>query len=147
MYERLSNYTYILLVVSILLNDTTLLSLFKPLILLCSYVGLAIIVFSLKKPKSVLRDNVISDVFHEFDVTNIPFLVGLTIFAKVFLIYLVRKLKSGLMSYIISLLIVILYVNMVDIYDLYDITKLFKLYKIDLNWFNELYNNNENSGI
>ena len=139
MYERLSNYTYILLFLSIIINDATLLSVFKPLILICSYVGLAIIVFSLKKPKSILRDNVIADVFRLFDIDNQEFLIGLTIFAKLFLIYLVKKLKAPPLSYIISILIVILYVNMVDIYELYDISKLFKLYKIDLNWLNELY--------
>lgn len=133
MYQRLSNYTYIILIISIIINNTILLEMFKPLILLCSYVGIIIILISLKKPKSILKDNLIVDILSAISIKDVTGLIISTILVKLLLIYILSGIKANYLSYLLTILAIIMYVNQVNIFEIYDINKLLRLYKIDLN--------------
>ena len=127
MYQKLSNYTYIILLISILTNNDYLLRLFRPLILFCSVVGIVIILLTLNKPKSIVRDNVITDFMEIFNITNVTLLINLTFFTKFLLIYIVKNRKNTKYSVPITLLALILYSQMVDFRKLYNIEKILRL--------------------
>ena len=127
MYQKLSNYTYIILLISILTNNDYLLRLFRPLILFCSVVGIIIILLTLSKPNSIVRDNVITDFMEIFNITNVTLLINLTFFTKFLLIYIVKNRKNTKYSVPITLLAIILYSQMVDFRKLYNIEKILRL--------------------
>ena len=127
MYQKLSNYTYIILLISILTNNDYLLRLFRPLILFCSVVGIIIILLTLSKPNSIVRDNVITDFMEIFNVTNVTLLINLTFFTKFLLIYIVKNRKNTKYSVPITLFALILYSQMVDYRKLYNIEKILRL--------------------
>ena len=124
MYEKLSNYTYIILLISILTNNDYLLRTFRPLILFCSIVGIIIILCTLDKPNSIVRDNVITDLMSIVNVTNVTLLINLTFFTKFLLIYIVKDRKNTKYSIPITLLVLIIYSQMVDVNRLYNIKKI-----------------------
>ena len=127
MYEKLSNYTYIILLISILTNNDYLLRTFRPLILFCSIVGIIIILCTLDKPNSIVRDNVITDIMALANITNVTLLINLTFFTKFFLIYIVKNRKNTKFSVPITLLVLIIYSQMVDVNRLYNIKKILRL--------------------
>ena len=127
MYEKLSNYTYIILLISILTNSDYLLRTFRPLILFCSIVGIIIILCTLDKPNSIVRDNVITDLMALANITNVTLLINLTFFTKFFLIYIVKNRKNTKFSVPITLLVLIIYSQMVDVNKLYNIKKILRL--------------------
>lgn len=127
MYEKLSNYTYIILLISILTNNDYLLRTFRPLILFCSIVGIIIILCTLDKPNSIVRDNVITDIMALANITNVTLLINLTFFTKIFLIYIVKNRKNTKFSVPITLLVLIIYSQMVDVNRLYNIKKILRL--------------------
>ncbi len=127
MYQKLSNYTYIILLISILTNNDYLLRLFRPLILFCSLIGIIIILLTLSKPNSIVRDNVITDFMEIFNITNVTLLINLTFFTKFLLIYIVKNRKNTKYSVPITLLALILYSQMVDFRKLYNIEKILRL--------------------
>jgi len=127
MYQKLSNYTYIILLISILTNNDYLLRLFRPLILFCSVVGIVIILLTLNKPKSIVRDNVITDFMEIFNITNVTLLINLTFFTKFLLIYIVQNRKNTKYSIPITIFALILYSQMVDFRKLYNIEKILNL--------------------
>ena len=127
MYQKLSNYTYIILLISILTNNDYLLRLFRPLILFCSVVGIVIILLTLNKPKSIVRDNVITDFMEIFNITNVTLLINLTFFTKFLLIYIVKNKKNTKYSVPITIFALILYSQMVDFRKLYNIEKILRL--------------------
>jgi len=127
MYQKLSNYTYIILLISILTNNDYLLRLFRPLILFCSVVGIVIILLTLNKPKSIVRDNVITDFMELFNITNVTLLINLTFFTKFLLIYIVQNRKNTKYSIPITIFALILYSQMVDFRKLYNIEKILNL--------------------
>ena len=127
MYEKLSNYTYIILLISILTNNDYLLRTFRPLILFCSIVGIIIILCTLDKPNSIVRDNVITDIMALANITNVTLLIDLTFFTKFFLIYIVKNRKNTKFSVPITLLVLIIYSQMVDVNRLYNIKKILRL--------------------
>ena len=127
MYQKLSNYTYIILLISILTNNDYLLRLFRPLILFCSVVGIVIILLTLNKPKSIVRDNVITDFMEIFNITNVTLLINLTFFTKFLLIYIVKNRKNTKYSVPITIFALILYSQMVDFRKLYNIEKILRL--------------------
>ncbi len=127
MYQKLSNYTYIILLISILTNNDYLLRLFRPLILFCSVVGIIIILLTLNKPKSIVRDNVITDFMEIFNITNVTLLINLTFFTKFLLIYIVKNRKNTKYSVPITIFALILYSQMVDFRKLYNIEKILRL--------------------
>jgi hypothetical protein len=127
MYERLSNYTYIILLVSVLLNNTQLLVLFKPLILVCSCIGLIIIFLSLDRPKSILLDNLLVDLVSHVKIYDVSILIYITIIIKLLLITIVSRLKSNKNSYIATFVVLLIYVYFVDVLKVYNIKKLLKL--------------------
>ena len=127
MYEKLSNYTYIILLISILTNNDYLLRTFRPLILFCSIVGIIIILLTLDKPNSIVRDNVITDLMSIVNVTNVTLLINLTFFTKFLLIYIVKDRKNTKYSIPITLLILIIYSQLVDVNRLYNIKKILRL--------------------
>lgn len=127
MYQKLSNYTYIILLISILTNNDYLLRLFRPLILFCSVVGIIIILLTLNKPKSIVRDNVITDFMEIFNITNVTLLINLTFFTKFLLIYIVKNKKNTKYSVPITIFALILYSQMVDFRKLYNIEKILRL--------------------
>ena len=129
MYQKLSNYTYIILLISILTNNDYLLRLFRPLILFCSVVGIIIILLTLNKPKSIVRDNVVTDFMEIFNITNVTLLINLTFFTKFLLIYIVKNRKNTKYSFPITIFALILYSQMVDFRKLYNIEKIFYLGK------------------
>lgn len=127
MYERLSNYTYIILLISVLLNSTQLLVLFKPLILMCSCIGLIFIFLSLDRPKSILRDNLLVDLVSHLNMSDVYILIYITIMIKLLLIVIVSRLKTTKSSYIVTLIVLLIYVYFVDVLKVYNIKKLLKL--------------------
>jgi hypothetical protein len=127
MYQKLSNYTYIILLISILTNNDYLLRLFRPLILFCSLVGIIIILLTLNKPKSIVRDNVVTDFMEIFNITNVTLLINLTFFTKFLLIYIVKNRKNTKYSFPITIFALILYSQMVDFRKLYNIEKIFNI--------------------
>jgi len=127
MYQKLSNYTYIILLISILTNNDYLLRLFRPLILFCSVVGIIIILLTLNKPKSIVRDNVVTDFMEIFNITNVTLLINLTFFTKFLLIYIVKNKKNTKYSVPITIFALILYSQMVDFRKLYNIEKILRL--------------------
>ena len=127
MYEKLSNYTYIILLISILTNNDYLLRTFRPLILFCSIVGIIIILCTLDKPNSIVRDNVITDIMALANITNVTLLINLTFFTKFFLIYIVKNRKNTKFSVPITLLVLIIYSQRVDVNRLYNIKKILRL--------------------
>ena len=127
MYQKLSNYTYIILLISILTNNDYLLRLFRPLILFCSVVGIIIILLTLNKPKSIVRDNVVTDFMEIFNITNVTLLINLTFFTKFLLIYIVKNRKNTKYSFPITIFALILYSQMVDFRKLYNIEKIFNI--------------------
>jgi hypothetical protein len=127
MYEKLSNYTYIILLISILTNSDYLLRTFRPLILFCSIVGIIIILCTLDKPNRIVRDNVITDLMALANITNVTLLINLTFFTKFFLIYIVKNRKNTKFSVPITLLVLIIYSQMVDVNKLYNIKKILRL--------------------
>ena len=129
MYQKLSNYTYIILLISILTNNDYLLRLFRPLILFCSIIGIIIILLTLSKPNSIVRDNVITDFMEIFNITNVTLLINLTFFTKFLLIYIVKNRKNTKYSVPITLFALILYSQMVDYRKLYNIEKILNLGK------------------
>jgi|AACY02.5.fsa_nt_gi hypothetical protein len=127
MYEKLSNYTYIILLISILTNNDYLLRTFRPLILFCSIVGIIIILCTLDKPNSIVRDNVITDLMALANITNVTLLINLTFFTKFLLIYIVKNRKNTKYSIPITLLVLIIYSQLVDVNRLYNIKKILRL--------------------
>lgn len=127
MYQKLSNYTYIILLISILTNNDYLLRLFRPLILICSIVGIVIILLTLNKPNSIVRDNFITDIMEIFNITNVTLLINLTFFTKFLLIYVVKNRKNTKYSIPITILILVLYTQLVDYRKLYNIEKILRL--------------------
>lgn len=127
MYERLSNYTYIILMISVLLNNTQLLALFKPLILLCSCIGLIIIFLSLDRPKSIIRDNLLVDLVSHVNISDVSILIYITIIIKLLLIVIVSRLKTTKNSYIVTCIVLLIYAYFVDVFKVYNIKKLLKL--------------------
>ena len=127
MYQKLSNYTYIILLISILTNNDYLLRLFRPLILFCSIVGIVIILLTLSKPNSIVRDNFITDIMEIFNITNVTLLINLTFFTKFLLIYIVKNRKNTKYSIPITILILVLYTQLVDYRKLYNIEKILRL--------------------
>jgi hypothetical protein len=124
MYQKLSNYTYIILIISILTNNDYLLRLFRPLILFCSTVGIIIILLTLNSPNSIVRDNVITDLLSHVNITNVSLLINLTFFTKFLLIYIVKDIKNTKYSIPVTLLALILYSQLVDVNKLYNIKKI-----------------------
>jgi hypothetical protein len=124
MYQKLSNYTYIILIISILTNNDYLLRLFRPLILFCSTVGIIIILLTLNNPNSIVRDNVITDLLSHVNITNVSLLINLTFFTKFLLIYIVKDRKNTKYSIPVTLLALILYSQLVDVNKLYNIKKI-----------------------
>ena len=124
MYQKLSNYTYIILIISILTNNDYLLRLFRPLILFCSTVGIIIILLTLNSPNSIVRDNVITDLLSHVNITNVSLLINLTFFTKFLLIYIVKDRKNTKYSIPVTLLSLILYSQLVDVNKLYNIKKI-----------------------
>ena len=127
MYHKLSNYTYIILLISILTNNDYLLRLFKPLILFCSIIGIIIILLTLNKPNGIIRDNVITDFMELFNITNVTLLINLTFFTKFLLIYIVNDRKNTKYSIPVTILVLILYSRIVNINKLYNIKKILRL--------------------
>ena len=130
MYQKLSNYTYIILIISILTNNDYLLRLFRPLILFCSIIGIIIILLTLNKPKSIVKDNVITDLMELFNVTNATLLINLTFFTKFLLIYIVKGRKNTKYSFPITIFALILYSQLVDFRKLYNIEKILNIGKL-----------------
>lgn len=127
MYHKLSNYTYIILLISILTNNDYLLRLFKPLILFCSIIGIIIILLTLNKPNGIVRDNVITDFMELFNITNVTLLINLTFFTKFLLIYIVKNRKNVKYSVPMSILVLIIYSQLVDVRKLYNIEKILNI--------------------
>jgi len=127
MYRKLSNYTYIILFISILTNNDYLLRLFKPLILFCSIIGIIIILLTLNKPNGIVRDNVITDLMGLANITNVTLLINLTFFTKFILIYIVKNRKNTKYSIPVTILALILYTQFVDVNKLYNIKKILRL--------------------
>ena len=127
MYEKLSNYTYIILLISILTNNDYLLRTFRPLILFCSIIGIIIILCTLNKPNSIVRDNVITDIMGIANITNVTLLINLTFFTKFLLIYIVNDRKNTKYSIPVTILVLILYSRIVNVNKLYNIKKILRL--------------------
>ena len=127
MYQKLSNYTYIILLISILTNNDYLLRTFRPLILFCSIIGIIIILCTLNKPNSIVRDNVITDIMGIANITNVTLLINLTFFTKFLLIYIVNDRKNTKYSIPVTILVLILYSRIVNVNKLYNIKKILRL--------------------
>ena len=127
MYAKLSNYTYIILLISILTNNDYLLRTFRPLILFCSIIGIIIILCTLNKPNSIVRDNVITDIMGIANITNVTLLINLTFFTKFLLIYIVNDRKNTKYSIPVTILVLILYSRIVNVNKLYNIKKILRL--------------------
>ena len=127
MYAKLSNYTYIILLISILTNNDYLLRTFRPLILFCSIIGIIIILCTLNKPNSIVRDNVITDKMGIANITNVTLLINLTFFTKFLLIYIVNDRKNTKYSIPVTILVLILYSRIVNVNKLYNIKKILRL--------------------
>lgn len=113
--------------ISVLLNNTQLLALFKPLILVCSCIGLIIIFLSLDRPKSIIRDNLLVYLVSNMNISDVSILIYITIIIKLLLIVIVSRLKTTKNSYIVTCIVLLIYAYFVDVFKVYNIKKLLKL--------------------